>query len=81
MKLANKRYLKITELYAFISVDPADGSEGLIGALAQEQGVIVWMPFISCDEERFNALKEKADEIAKETGIPYVIRYFKQVNT
>lgn len=75
MKLETGRFLKITELYAFVSVDE-NGHEGIIAG-GTKSGLI--MPFIGADIERVNSLIPIADEIIKETGMKYEIRYFKQV--
>lgn len=73
LKLKNKRFLKITELYAFIAVGK-DG-EGIMGAMMKDGTM---MPLIGADIERVDSIKEIADLIAEKTKTPYEIRYFKQ---
>lgn len=71
MKLANGMYLKITELYAFISKD-TKGHEGIMGGTID--GVLV--PFIGADLERLEQLRIIADDLCKQHNIHYEIRYF-----
>ena len=69
-KLPNQRFLKIDEIYAFISHD--DVGEGIMGFMARNGQ---WMPMIGSDLEAVNNLKTIANAI----GAPYEIRYFKKV--
>lgn len=75
MKLKNGRFLRITELYAFVSKDK-DGNEGIIG-MTQPDGT--WMPFVGADTERVDSLIPIANKICKITGVTYEIRHFKQI--
>lgn len=70
MKLENKKFLRITELYAFVAI--AEDGEGLMGGMAPNGQ---WFPFIGADLERVEQLKSIADKV----GVPYEIRYFKSV--
>ena len=72
VKLPNKRYLAITEIYAFVALQQ-DG-EGIM-AFAGINGMMI--PMIGADIERVESLKPIADEISATTGIKYEIRYFK----
>lgn len=72
MKLKNNRFLKITEIYAFISKDK-NGNEGIMG-VKQIDGS--WMPLIGADIERVESLVPVADKIKQLTGVDYEIRYF-----
>jgi len=74
MKLENGRFLKITELYAFVSKDK-DGNEGLLGFRSHEG----WMPMVGADVERVESLIPLANEIKKRSGVDYEIRYFKKI--
>ncbi len=74
MRLQNGRFLKITEIYAFISVDD-QGNEGIMGAM-QLNGVM--MPLIGADTERVESLIPIANKIKQMTGMDYEIRYFIQ---
>lgn len=73
MQLANGKFLKITEIFAFIAVSP-DG-EGIMG-IEMPGGVI--MPMIGANVERVEILKPVADQIAEKFNQKYEIRYFKQ---
>ncbi len=76
MKLENGQFLRITELYAFISKD-RDGNEGVMG-IAKANGMLI--PLIGADIERVESLKPIADEAIKASNgaMSYEIRYFKQ---
>jgi len=65
--------LEIKELYAFVSVDPEDGNEGII-AFQVPDGMM--MPMIGADMARVEQLRPIANDIAKMTGVEYEIRYF-----
>lgn len=58
---------KITELYAFVSVDKH--GEGVIGQTVWMEGDRVFMPFVCADKARVESLKPMAIEIAKKNGI------------
>lgn len=60
---------KITELYAFITVDNEDGDEGIIG-FQMPDGTM--MPMIGADTRRVDELKEVAEGL----GLEYEIKYF-----
>jgi uncharacterized Zn finger protein len=57
---------KITELYAFVSVD--EGGEGVIGESINIGMRNTFMPFVCADKERMESLKPRAKEIAKLSG-------------
>ena len=73
MRTENGRFLKITEIYAFVSVDD-EGNEGIMG-FQTSQGM---MPMIGADLERVASLIEVADKIKENTGMDYEVRTFKQ---
>lgn len=72
MKLADGQFLKITELYAFVAKDK-NGHEGIIAVKLGE----IMVPLIGADFERVETFKKIADDIARQQGIDYEIRYFK----
>lgn len=72
IKLENTRFLKITELYAFIAKEK-DGSEGLMAFQAYGS----WIPMVGADLERVDILIPIADKISRQEGFNYEIRYFK----
>lgn len=74
VKLSNKRYLAITEIYAFI-VDEGEG-EGVMGFGTSATNM---MPMIGADLGMVERLRPLADQIAKTKGIKYEVRYFKAV--
>jgi hypothetical protein len=54
---------KITEMYAFVSVD--EGGEGLVGMTMNIQGKETFMPFVCSDKDRMESLKPIAKNMAK----------------
>lgn len=62
----------IETLHAFVSVDPKDGEEGVIGMFTG----VGWLPLISADEERFVQYIKMADDMCKQHGIQYKILRF-----
>lgn len=74
MKLENNRFLRITEIFAFVSKDK-EGNEGIMGALGDDG---MWVPLIGADQERVDSLIPIADKIKEITGMDYEIRYFFQ---
>ena len=64
---APQNYLeKITELYAFVSVD--EHGEGVIGKTANIMGKDTFMPFVCGDKDRMESLKPLAKQIARDSG-------------
>lgn len=64
---------KITELWAWVSVDPEDGDEG-IPAFLDIHGA--WMPMIMADRDRIKGLRKQAEQMAKLTPNPLQLRKF-----
>jgi hypothetical protein len=62
---APANYLKVNEIWAYLSVDPTDGNEGVIAAPIGS----LTMPLIGADKERMISLKPIAEELAKRSGI------------
>lgn len=57
---------KITELYAFVSVD--EGGEGVVGQTVVINEQLVFMPFVCADKARLESLKPMAKMIHERTG-------------
>lgn len=57
---------RIDEMFAFIQLDPADNTEGVIAFLT-ESG---WMPMVGADMNRVAHLRPMAQEVADATGRP-----------
>lgn len=59
---------RIRDLHAFVAIDPADDSEGIVGMIDPATGA--HMPLIGADEARIKAYQPYAEEAAKVTGQP-----------
>ncbi len=57
---------KITELYAFVSVD--EGGEGVVAMTMNMGGQETFMPFVCADKDRMDSLRPHAIDIARATG-------------
>lgn len=55
---------RISEMYAFVTTDPEDDTEGVIG-MDMGRG---WMPFVGADPARVDQLRPIAASIAQATG-------------
>lgn len=53
---------RITELYAFVSVD--EGGEGLVAQQVNFNGQMMLMPFVASDMARMNDLRTMAKDMA-----------------
>lgn len=62
---AGKNYLKVEEIWAWVSVDPQDQNEGII-TVNSPMGP---MPMVGADKERMKSLRELAEQAAKNAGI------------
>lgn len=67
---------RITDLHAFIAVDPKDDSEGIVGRLDPLTGVAE--PLIGADRERIEAQRPYAEQVARATGQPIKFVRFSQ---
>lgn len=56
---------RIDEMYAFVMLDPADNTEGVIGFLSRDQG---WMPMVGADTSRVESLIPEAQKVADALG-------------
>jgi hypothetical protein len=65
---------RIDCIWAYLSVDPEDGNEGIVAGVFQG----VSLPLIAVDEERLRSLAPMAEQIARKTG--RVIRLVKFTN-
>lgn len=70
--------LIIEEMYAFIMVDPDDGSEG-IPAFQGADGK--WLPLVGADMDRVDSLIPLAEEMVQATGVPIEVVKFTQRET
>lgn len=61
-----KNYLKIEEIFAFISTD--ENGEGVIADTMIMHGELMQMPFVCADKARVDSLRKRAKEIAKMSG-------------
>lgn len=63
---------KIESLWAYISIDQADGDEGVLG-IHTTRG---WMPLVAADKTRLDDLRPFAEEITRQTGVPVQLVQF-----
>lgn len=63
--VAPKNYLKVDEIWAWVSVDPADKNEGVISFNSQ----VGPMPMVGADKDRMMSMRPLAEQIAKNSGI------------
>jgi len=65
--------LKITELWAWIGVEP-DGGEGVLGAMI---GPLGFVPLVGADRDRIESYRDYAKAIQKAAGRPVkLVRYY-----
>jgi hypothetical protein len=70
--MANSQVVRIDEMYAFVTVDPADHTEGIIGFNTPTG----WMPMVGADTARVEYLVPLAQEMATSLGTPiHVLRF------
>ena len=58
---------RITELWAYLAIDPTDNVEGIVGMLDDTN---TWIPLVGADRRRMESLAEVAREIARTSGQP-----------
>lgn len=63
---------RITQLWAWTQVDPADNQEGIVGTLMGRN----WMPLIASDRVRLDDLRPIARDMARTTGRAVRLRRF-----
>lgn len=64
--------VRIDEMYAFVMVDPADYTEGIIGFYTPTG----WMPMVGADTNRVESLIPMAQDLADQLGEPVQILRF-----
>lgn len=64
----------INEIWAFLSVDKKDKTEGVIGMMTPNG----WVPFIAADAARLTSLMPQVEDMVRETGM--TIRLVKFTN-
>lgn len=67
------RGFRITSLWAWTVVDPADDQEGIAAFLGADG---TWVPLIASDRVRLNDLQPLADRTAQALGRPVRLRRF-----
>lgn len=67
-----EKLLRIEKMYAFIAVDPVDGTEGVCSIMMQGN----YMPLVGADMERVDSLKPHAQRIANVSGAEIKLCYF-----
>lgn len=63
-----KNTIRIDTIWAFVSVDPEDNTEGVIAGPLLGPGSVI--PFIAADEARLASLRPLAQKFAKQLGRP-----------
>lgn len=66
---------RITEVWAFVSVDPADGDEGVC---SYQLGDVHW-PMIAADHDRLESLRPMAEQLARASGLTIELRKYSTV--
>ena len=65
--------LKITEMFAFVTIDDSDGSEGIIGMMKPNGE---WFPFVGADLKNVESIVPLANAICKKMNKEYKILKF-----
>lgn len=65
--------LVINQMFAFVTIDAADGNEAVIGAIGQDG---MWRPFVGADMARVADLKEIVETLPMFAGRKIVIVRF-----
>lgn len=63
---------RITEIWAYLAVDPTDHNEGVIGMMTD----LGWVPFVCADKARFDALLPIAKRVAREQRLTVRVAHF-----
>lgn len=64
---------RITEMFAFVAVDPDTDIEGVCAFRSWRHG---WVPMVGADPARVDQLRPQAQEIARATGQPVTVLRF-----
>lgn len=67
---------RITQTWLFVSVDPADGDEGLPTYPMAGTGGLIVMPMVSSDERNRDTLLDLAQAVANARGLDIEVRRF-----
>lgn len=67
---------RVTEVYAFLMIDPTDGDEGVPAAEAIIDGHLMPLPMIAADATRLTILRAWAKDIAHTARRPIVLARF-----
>jgi alkanesulfonate monooxygenase SsuD/methylene tetrahydromethanopterin reductase-like flavin-dependent oxidoreductase (luciferase family) len=65
---------RITTLWAFVSVDPSDGDEGLLAARIGDY----WLPMVAADRERLELLRPYAEKTGRAGNVRVRLIRFEQ---
>lgn len=65
---------RITELHAFIAIDPKDDSEGIVSRIDQMTGL--HEPLIGADKARIESHRPYVEEVVRATGQRVVLARF-----
>jgi hypothetical protein len=65
---------RITSVWAFVSVDPADGDEGVLAARMGDY----WLPMVAADQVRIEQLRPYAEKIGREGNVKVRLIRFDQ---
>lgn len=68
---------RVTEVWAFIAVDPADNQEGI--AAFRDPITQAWMPLVAADERRLESLRPMAQRLANMSGVTILLKHFTNV--
>ena len=63
---SKKTGLRVDQMWAWLSIDPADDQEGVCAIYDEKAGF--WHPLVGADEARMRSLQPHAVEIAKKSG-------------
>lgn len=76
IRAGDPRYdgFRITELWAFVAVDPDDNQEGLPAFNDPVTGQ--WHPLVCADERRVDSIRGMAQRLANMSGRPLELRRF-----
>ena len=75
-KVVRRMTKRIDQIYAFVTVDPEDDTEGITAFHGPRSNA--WIPMVGADMERIDRLRPIARDIAKATGRPIHLLRFSQ---
>ena len=68
---------KITALYAFLSGDDDDGSEGIVAYRGENE----WMPLVTSNKALLPQMEMIAREISEESGVDIYLAIFRRIDS